>query len=231
MRPVKAVFVKQVIDLVRNWAVLIQVVVFPLVALVFTELVAKADEGIPDTMFVTMFAAVFAGMSMTITASSILAEDRETGALRFLVMAGVKPHQYLAGVGGVLLVISAAVAVVFALLGGFSGTTFVVFVAVMWLGSAASVILGATLGLLAKNQQAALGLAMPLAMVVGFVPMLTLFNDTIAKAFAWLYTQQVNVVANDLTGSLARPVLVIGANMVVLVVLFGLVYRRKGLRS
>lgn len=230
MRSAGAIFVKQGLDMLKNWGVLIQFIVFPVIALIFTELVAKSDPEIPDAMFITMFAVIFASMSIVVAITSVIAEDRENKSVRFLVMAGVKPHEYLLGTGGVMVALSAVVVLVFGLMGRFSGAGLVTFLGVVMLGVVASTLLGATLGMLARNQQAAVAIGMPVAMVLGFGPMLATFDATIERVFSVFYTQQVSLLANDLSGGLVRPLLVIGANIVVLAVLFGVVYRRRGLR-
>lgn len=230
MRSAGAIFIKQGLDMLKNWGVLIQFIVFPVIALIFTELVAKSDPDIPDTMFITMFAVIFASMSIVVAITSVIAEDRENKSVRFLVMAGVKPHEYLLGTGGVMVAVSAVVVLVFGLMGGFSGAELATFLGVVMLGVVASTLLGATLGMLARNQQAAVAIGMPVAMVLGFGPMLATFDPNIERVFSVFYTQQVSLLANDLSGGQLRPLLVIGANIVVLAVLFGVVYRRRGLR-
>ena len=229
MRNAAAVFIKQGLDMRRNPMTLIQFLVFPVVAFVFTVMVARPSPDIPDTMFVTMFAAIFAGMSVTVTIASVIAEDRERRSLKFLAMAGVKPQQYLLGVGGFVAIVGLAIALMFALMSGFTGVQFARFWGVIALGVVTSTVLGATLGILARNQQAATAIATPVAMVLGFAPMLAQFSPSVAKVFSVFYTQQVSVLANDPTASLTRPLLVILANLVTLSALFVVAYRRRGL--
>ncbi len=231
MRSAKAIFIKQLQDIFKNSAVLVQFVIFPFIALVMTELVAKADETIPDTMFIITFSTIFTGMTLIITTTSTIAEDRENKSLRFLVMAGVKPHEYMLGIGGVIMSASVLVTFVFALMGGFAGREFFQFVIIMLLGSVASILLGATIGILSKNQQASIGLSMPIAMILGFSPMVTMFNETVEKFFRVFYTQQINTVVNDFSANMTESILVILGNIVVLMAVFVLVYKKKGLRS
>jgi ABC-2 type transport system permease protein len=65
--------------------------------------VAKADPGIPNSMFVTQFSTIFAGMTLVTTVCTLIAEDKEKKSLRFLIMAGVKPQEYLLGIGSVVV--------------------------------------------------------------------------------------------------------------------------------
>jgi len=210
--------------------------VFPLVALVMTVLVGNRIEDTADgmftaNMFTVMMSSIFVGMSLVMSASAVIAEDRETKSLRFLVIAGVKPHAYLLGVGGVIFCASIITSIAFGFIGRFAPGEFLAFMAVMASGAVASIILGATIGIFSQNQQAATGLAMPLAMVLGFGPMVAQFNETIERVFQIFYTQQINVVVNDFSAGLTRPLLVIWANIAVLAVLFALAYGKKGLRN
>ena len=168
-----------------------------------------------------MMAAVFAG---------IVAEDKEKKSLRFLAMAGLKPASYILGVGGVMFLVSALPVLAFAFIGDLQGEAFRNFVAIMMSGVAASVLLGLSIGILSDNQQAATGLAMPVAMVLGFGPMISDFNETVHEIMLFFYTQQFNEVNNH-PDYLARPFMVMGINILVLVIFFTIVYKQKGLKS
>jgi len=229
MRITKAIFAKQAKDMFKNPAVLVMFIVFPAVAFIMTALVRVED--MPPNMFVTMMAAIFAGMGLITSVAGAIAEDIELKSLRFLVIAGVKPHQYLLGIGGFFLLAGTVTSVIFALIGDFTATEFVKFLVIMVSGTAASILLGATIGMWSKNAQAAGGLAMPFAMIIGFTPMIANFNETVAKVAGVLYTQQINVIVNDFEESMVRPLLVIAANIVVLTVFFVIAYRKKGLKG
>ena len=231
MRSVKAIFIKQAKDTLKNRMVLMQFIIFPVIAFIMTEVVAKPADDITDSIFVTMFAAMFAGMTPLMMINAAIAEDREHKSLRFLVMAGVKPYEYLLGLGGFVLVICSLVSVVFGLIGGFGGVEFIKFVLVLILGSAASVVLGASIGMVSKNQQAATATGTPIFMILAFSPMLSNFNDTIKNMTFILYTQQVNMLVNDFGISITQPLLIIMANIAVLFVVFVLIYKKKGLRA
>jgi len=225
MRSIHAVFAKQATDIRRNRMVFLQFVIFPLIAFAFTQLVAKPNPDIPDTMFITMFAALFAGMSVPVSMASLVAEDRERGSLRLLVMAGVKPQNYLIGTGGAIAAVSLVVAAAFTAMAWFSPAQAGKFLLVIMLGVVCSMLLGATVGLLAGNQQAATAIAMSVAVLVGFGPMLAQFSPAAGKMTAFLYTMQVSLLAGDPAVSLGRPLLVIAANIAILAVLAVIAYR------
>jgi ABC-2 type transport system permease protein len=231
MRSVKAIFIKQAKDMFKNPMVLVMFIIFPVVALIMTELVAKSNDDIPNNMFVTMMAAIFAGMGLVTSASGVIAEDIERKSLRFLIIAGVKPHQYLIGTGGFFVLAGTVTSIAFAFIGDFSGTETVKFLSVMITGAATSVILGMTIGMFSKNQQAATSLGMPVAVIVGFTPMVAAFNETVEKFASILYTQQINVIVNDFSVGVIKPILVIILNISVLTILFVSAYKLKGLKG
>ena len=232
MRSIKAIFVKQAKDMLKNPMVLVMFIIFPAVAFIMTVFVPiEANDFISENLFVTMMAAIFAGMGLITAAADVIAEDIERKSLRFLIIAGVKPHQYLLGTGGFFLFAGAVTSVIFALIGGFTGMEFIKFMIIMVTGTATSILLGTVIGMLAKNRQAATSLGMPVAVVAGFTPMLANFNETIETIAGVLYTQQINVIVNDFSLSLWRPLFVIFSNIAVLTALFVIAYRRKGLKG
>jgi hypothetical protein len=233
---IKAIFIKQAKDMFKNPMVLVQFIIFPAVAFVMTRLIVLPDyeagnDMFTTNMFVPMMAAVFAGMALIMSMAGIIAEDKELKSLRFLVIAGVKPHQYLIGTGGFVLLAGCVTSVVFALIGDFTLAESGKFLAVMIPSVAASIILGATIGIFFNNQQASTAIGMPVAMILGFTPMIANFNKTIERFASVLYTQQLNVIVNDLTANLMRPLITIGINIAVLTVVFIVVYKKKGLKG
>jgi len=231
MKSTKAIFTKQALDMFKNPMVMVMFIIFPVVALVMTQLVAKSNDDIPTNMFVTMMGAIFAGMGLITTAAGYIAEDIETRSLRFLIIAGVKPHQYLLGTGGFLLLAGTVTSIFFALIGDFTVIETFKFLAVMIASTAASIILGTAIGMFSKNQQAATSLGMPAAMIIGFVPMIAAFSEPVEKVASILYTQQLNVIVNDFSTNLWKPFIVITSNIVVFTVLFLLAYKKKGLKG
>jgi len=250
MRSVKAVFKKQFKGTVQNPETLIQFMIYPLMAFIMsifmdmegmTETLMNYAPHMVDAMLanmpnlVTMMAAMFAGMALIPAVAGIIAEDTEKKSLRFLIMAGVKPPAYLIGVGSVIFFASIFTSVAFGFVGEFRGTDFLIFVGTMMSGVAASIVLGATIGILTKNQQSATALSMPISLILGFGPMMAQFNDRVATVLHVFYSQQINVVVDYLTIGTETPLwqsfVIIWANVVVLGVLFMIVYAKKGLKG
>ena len=241
MNGFKAIYKKQVKDILKNMSVLVQFVLFPAVAFAMTHFVVGSDmvdfgyvDGMDDNAFVTMFAAIFVGMGLIPTVATIIAEDRERKSLRFLIMANVKPASYLLGVGGVIFTASILPSLAFAFIGGFGGEQFWIFMAAMMSGAVASIFLGASIGIFAKNTQAASGMALPFALVLGFGPMIGMFNEQVGNAFRFFYTQQLDIILNSFSLEVAGlwgAFGVIWVNVGVLLVVFVIAFGKKGLRG
>jgi len=253
MRNINAIFYKQLKDSVKNPASLMQFIIFPVLAFALTllmnvermaeDMMAALPygtdlEGIAAEMMAnmpnmtTMQATVFAGMGLIPIMAGIIAEDIEKKSLRFLNMAGVRPSAYLLGVGGVIMFLSLFTSVAFSLIAGFRGMDFFIFTAAMMSGVAGSIVLGATFGIMTKNQQASAGITMPVALVLGFGPIMAQMNPRIARVLHVLYTQQLNVIADNLTiGGIDTPLWqsfgIMWANVAVLGLLFVFVFRKK----
>jgi len=253
----KAIFKKQTKLIIKNPTILVSFALFPAVAFLISlfidfdsmtagmeyldgmsyEMVVTIRTMMEGTMpnLTTMMANMFAGMALIPVVAGFIAEDIEKKSLRFLMMAGVKPMPYLLGVGNVVFVAAFFSTIAFAFIGGFYGVNFWIFIGAMMSGVAGSIVLGATIGILAKNQQAASSLAMPAAMLFGVGPMIAQFNDTVANGLRFIYTQQLNVVADYLNGVSAdiplwQSFAIMWANVLVLGVLFAVVYKAKGLK-
>jgi ABC-2 type transport system permease protein len=247
MKSVKAIFKKQLKDIMKNPAVLIQFIIFPLITFAMDSIMATDFdfEGVPDDIvemilagmpnmpnMVTMQAAIFAGMGLMTAISGIISEDMDKKSLRFLAMAGVKPMSYLIGVSGVVFLLSFLTSAAFGLIGGFGGVDFWIFIAAMMSVVAGSTVLGATFGILTGNQQAASALILPIAIILGFGPMMAQFNENIARFLHITYTQQLNIIADYLTIGSTDTLLwhsfgIMWANVAVLSLLFVLVFKKK----
>ncbi|AMP19784.1 hypothetical protein AZF37_00095 [endosymbiont 'TC1' of Trimyema compressum] len=127
MKSIKSIFIKQAKDTLKMPMVLIQFIIYPVVAFIMTELIAKSNEAISNNLFVTMMVAIFAGMALITSTAGVIAEDIEKKSLRFLVMAGVKPREYLIGTGGFIFLAGLIVSVVFGFIGSFTVLEFTKF--------------------------------------------------------------------------------------------------------
>jgi ABC-2 type transport system permease protein len=92
-----------------------------------------------------------------------------------------------------------------------------------------SILIGATCGLFSRNVQSSTAIAVPVAFVIGFLPMFASFNENIYNVARWIYATQFSFLTIDFSVDLLEPLLITGGNLVVFAVIFAVVYRMRGL--
>lgn len=232
MRNIKAIFWKQIKDTFKNKSILIQFIMFPLMVCIMENAVVMED--MPEHFFVKMFAAMYVGMAPLIVMASLISEEKENGTLKVLLMSDVKPSEYLLGIGSYVWLACMAGSVVFAAVGEYRGKTLFAFFLIMAAGILASLLIGASIGTWSRNQMMATSMGVPAMLVFSFLPMLSMFNETIQKAAKVVYSQQINILINHLGGEMteavqAENVLIILLNMAAAFICFLFAYRKCGL--
>ena len=229
MRNIDAVFMKQIKETLKNKTILIQFLMFPVMVIIMEN--AVKIEDMPEHFFVKLFAVMFVGMAPLTCMSAIISEEKEKNTLRALMMSNVKPFEYLIGVGFYVWLMCMAGAAVFAVCGGYSGMNFCVFMLIMAVGILLSGLTGAVIGVFSKNQMSATSVTVPVMMIFSFLPMLSMFNESIEKIARITYSQQMSILINGLgnTEIKAESVIVIAVNFAVMAVLFAVAFKKKGL--
>jgi len=227
MRNVGVIFKKQLKDTLKNKTVLIQFLMFPVMTLIMENCINVPD--MPELFFTKLFAIMYMGMAPLTSVASIISEEKEKNTLRVLMMANVKPWEYLAGVGLYVWVLCMTGACVMAT--GIPAEHIPFFLAVMALGFIVSIVMGACIGIFSPNQMVATSLFMPVMLVFSFAPMLALFNDKIEKVAGIFYTQQLRLLLNQMTfdGITTKTVMVLAVNALLALGLFFAAFRKKGL--
>lgn len=218
---------KQLKDTLKNKTILIQFILFPVMTLIMENAISL--DGMPELFFIKLFSIMYIGMAPLTAVASIVSEEKEKNTLRVLMMANVKPRQYLLGVGiYVWLICMVGAGVMSTCL---ESSKIVAYLCIMGIGFVISIIAGACIGMYAKNQMAATSMVMPSMMVFAFAPMLAMFNEKISKVARFFYTQQLKIILDDMSFADVsnEACIIIMVNVAVLIVLFGVVYRRKGL--
>lgn len=228
MKNIKAVFMKQLLDTVKNKTVFIQFLMFPIIAIIMENTVKIED--MPEHFFAKLFAVMFVGMAPLSCMSAIISEEKEKNTLRALMMCSVKPWQYLISVGAYIFIMCMVGTAVFAVLGEYKGTELAVFIFSVAFGIILSELIGAVIGIFSRNQMAATSLTLPIMMVFSFSPMLSMFNETIKKIAGITYLQQISNILNGMGTSeiSVKSIIVISANFIIGLVLFAFVYKKKG---
>lgn len=229
MKNINAVFIKQWKDTFKNKTILIQFLLFPVLAVIMERSINI--EGMPQHFFVNLFAVMYCGMAPLTCMGAILAEEKEKNTLRVLLLSGVKPIEYLIGVGSYLWIICMLGACVFCWTGQYTGTAAIAFLLIMAIGILVSMLMGAAIGTWSRNQMMATSIVVPVTMVFAFLPMLSMFNKSIEQVARFTCFQQLHVLLNsveqlEISGENCVVILV---NGLLAVLLFWLAYRRAGL--
>lgn len=232
MRNILVIIKKQLQDTFKNKTILIQFLMFPILTIVMEN--AINIEGMEPLFFTKLFSTMFIGMAPLTATAGIIAEEKERDTLRVLMMANVKPWQYLIGIGIYVWIICMMGACVMSttIPGQVEGTGAVVtYLIIMAVGFVISILAGAAVGVFAKNQMSATSITVSVMLVLAFSPMLAMFNDKIEKVARVFFTQQLKITLDELSLASvnAANAVIIAANAAVFTALFVYAYQRKGL--
>lgn len=229
MNNIRAVFMKQLLDTLKNKTVFIQFLMFPVMAVIMEN--AINIEGMPEHFFAKLFAVMFIGMAPLSCMSAIISEEKEKNTLRALMMSSVRPWQYLVSVGAYIFIMCMVGISVFAALAGYRGGELAIFIFCTAFGIILSELTGAAIGIFSKNQMTATSLTLPVMMIFSFSPMLSMFNETVRKIAGITYLQQISNIINGIGTSeiSAKSIVIIAVNFALGLVLFAAAYRKKGL--
>ena len=227
MNGISTVFLKQVKETLKNKAILIQFVMFPVLAVIMENSI-KID-GMPEHFFAKLFSVMFIGMAPLTCMSSVISEEKEKNTLRVLMMSNVKPVQYLLGIGSYIWIMCMAGAAIFAVLCEYNGADLAGFLLVMAVGIVLSILVGAIIGIISKNQMSATSVTVPVMMIFSFLPMLSMFNETIEKFAKITYSQQINMLLNSNFENVTDSIVVLAVNFILAIVLFFTAYQKNGM--
>jgi len=231
MRNTIAIFKNQFNEFAADKEQLMLFVLFPGLAF-FQARIMDLDEGVYPYQIVIGIAGMFATAVMIMLIPPIIAEHRENGSLRFMVMSGIKPLSYLFGIGGFFVVVNMLVGLFFAWLGEFSGVALVNFLLTILLGVICSILIGAIIGIISKNRQKAMGFSMPIGMGLAFLPMFAQQLESIQPVMNLLYLDRIsNMMMAVGTGDFMMDLYVVLANIGVLTLVFAGLFKLKGMKS
>ncbi|MCR5097823.1 MAG: ABC transporter permease [Lachnospiraceae bacterium] len=227
MRNICIIIKKQVWDTLKNKTVLIQFILFPIMTLIMEN--AIKIDGMSELFFTKLFSVMYMGMAPLTSTASIISEEKEKNTLRVLTMANVKPWEYLVGVGIYVWFICMIGAGVMAT--GIKKENIPFYLLIMAVGFGISILAGACIGIFAKNQMTATSIVMPVMLVFAFSPMLAMFNESIEKVARFAYTEQLKKLMDnmDFDGITPNAICILAVNAVIMVLLFYIAFRKKGL--
>lgn len=181
-----AIFMKEIKDVMKNSQLVLLFFIFPVIALIMSSSIQI--DGIEPKFFLIIFATMHIVFSPIVVTSSILAEEKEKGTLRLLLMNNVSPIDYLISIGGFVFILTLISSLIFFACANFAMNEALYFMMMMGLGTLISIIIGMIIGGFSKNMISADGMSVPTAMFFAFLPMLATFNQTMKHITMLLYS-------------------------------------------
>lgn len=222
-----AILKKQLKDTLKNKTIFIQFIMLPIFTLIMSNSIKI--EGMPKNFFVNLFAAMYIVMAPLTSMAAIISEENEKNTLRVLMMSNVKPYEYLLGVGIYVWSICMAGAAVICAAGTFTAQGRLAFLLILAAGILISLLIGAAIGTFCATQMMATSITLPVMMAFAFLPMLSLFNEAIAKIAKFSYSGQISLMLAQINilDIGAETVCILAANTVLSVILFTAAYKKR----
>ncbi|MDY6357835.1 MAG: ABC transporter permease [Catonella sp.] len=228
MNHVFAIMMKQFKDSIRNKMIIVVFFMFPVLALAFSYLL-PTNELIPilpsfETMNTVMMPIIFM--------SSIVAEEKEKGSLRMLIMSNVTPTEYLIGIGISVYTLSIISTLLFLPFYNASLKQSIVYLVISSTGILISMTIGAIVALICKNQMSVGPMTAPISMIIGLLPMFATLNPKMKGVAYIFYSYHIRegLMMFQFSNSW-KPFAVVLANFIIIAILFALTYRGKGMQD
>lgn len=226
MTHIKAILWKQLKDTMKNKNLLIQFIMFPCLTIIMENSIHISN--MPEYFFINLFAIMYVGMSPLTSATAIIAEEKEKNTLCILQMYNVKSFEFLIGNAIYIISICMIGSFVMGITGGYVGMALLKFMLILFLGHCCSFLLGAAIGVMSKKQMAATSISIPVLMILSFLPMLSMFNETIKKFSKFIFSEQLYILVNDLPEmNIAKETeCILLCNIALIVVFFWISYKK-----
>ncbi|MBO5111689.1 MAG: hypothetical protein J6D21_13360 [Clostridia bacterium] len=229
VKNVAAVAYKQWLDASAVKSIAVQFLLYPVLLWIFT----LGRDSAARTTLVAVLSPMLIGSSPMLTVHSLIREDKHSGALKALMLASVRPGEYMAGVSLFLIGISALASAFMGILGGVPIHTLLWFILAMTLTSTLTILLGCAASLRTANQSNAVLFISVFSLINGMIPALEALHPTIHTVTRFWYTQQVKDMTLRFCGGHADTLLfgfgVIGINLLLILSALFFTYRKTRL--
>lgn len=221
-----AILWKQCKDTLKNKTILIQFLLFPCMTVIMENTIEI--PGMPERFFANLYAVMYIGMAPLTCMASIISEEKEKNTLRVLQMCNVKALEYLLGNAVYIIGMCMLGSMLIGAAGGYQGTELLHFMLLMLLGHSISVLLGAAIGVSSKNQMMATSVTVPVMMILSFLPMISVFNETIHKVARFVFSEQLYLLINGIEEIQleVENMVILGGNIALAVVAFLVAYKK-----
>jgi len=231
LRKISAIYSKNMKGVAKNPFI----VIAPIAVLLLTFLqVMNLSEDVTNYE-IAMLLNMLIGLNVLLTGITtmcvLIAEEKEKNTLNVLITSTVSGVDFLTAHVLTTATITIAVNVIVYFIVGIDGLAITDYLLVTSFGTIAAITLGATLGILAKNQAAASTMVSPFVMLLMLAPLFFPESFLVENVLYYAFTEQMNLAMIDLLdgGLNWMRIAILGANIAVFAVIFGVSYRKRGL--
>ena len=221
---IRALFLKQLKDVLKNKQVLILYFVYPLIAFIMTQSIGKQSGS--SLFFISIFATMHCVFTPLVSTASFISEEKEKNTLRVLIMSNISFREFLISIGSFVLILTLITGTSFLFMDSELLKNAALFLCSLAVSCCTSIILGVAIGLHSKSMSAANGFAVPLGMFFSFLPMLSYFNSDIELFSKFTFGQQISYLLSNTKEPTFFGCTVIFANLLLFMFLAQFLYSK-----
>lgn len=218
---VRAIVFKQMVDMMRNKRSLLIVFVFP-IFFILLNFLAPEEFGADGSSFVLMHSILVPILLM----ATIVAEEKEKGTLKLLLMSGVRIYEYFLGIALVVMGYVIIAMMIFEGAGATESFDYGYVVAFTLAADLISLLIGAIIGGITKNQTNVGPVAVPIVLVIFFLPIVQMLKPDFIFASKYIYSGILLSVMQECNYSTDNIVWMI-IDFVFVSMMFLFVFRKK----
>ena len=214
-------------NLIANKAILFMMIIYPVLAIIFRFMFPLEKYIEPLNSFFVMNITMIPILIM----SSIIAEEKEKGIIKYLILSGISSIEYLIGTTFCVLIgvtISSMSYSILLLPNKIYGdmTYFLITI----LAAMPSILLGCIIGMKTNSQVEVGAKAAPIAMAVGMVPMFKGSNVFADHVINKIYSSVIfDYMGGKVQVENLTSIVIVFANILILSFLFSIVYKNSKL--
>jgi len=208
LRVIRAMINKEKTDILRNKKMLIIMFIFPVIYLFITFAGIQEFKG-DGSAFVLMHSIM---VPIQIIAS-IVAEEKEKGTFKMLMMSGVRAFEYIIGIMVIVMMF-----LVFDQTGATKNSDTFEAVIVNMIAFILSMMIGFIIGVISDNQVSVGAVSLPVTLIIFFMPIVGMFNEKYEFLGKYLYSGVLFKILNGTHCNLEN-IIILSINTIVLIVI------------
>lgn len=220
---IRAIMFKQMVDMMRNKRSLLIVFVFPIFFTIL-KILAEDEFGADGASFILMHSILVP----ILLVATIVAEEKEKGTLKLLLMSGVKVYEYFLGIAVVVMGYVIIAMLIFEGAGATESFDYVYVVLFNIVADLISLLIGAIIGGVTKNQTNVGPVAVPIVLIIFFLPILQMLNPKFVFGSRYLYSGILLRVMEECAYS-TKDIVYMAINLVLVIIIFLFVFRKKSI--